>query len=304
MWRLGPKKLRILCYHGICADALEGEPWVPDYFVTQSAFERQLQYLQRHADLLPLSQAVACLKDGSLSPRCVSITFDDGYANNLELAYPLLKKYRAPATVFLASAYVESGEIFPFLKLKLIELSGRVGGKSSWPPPLEYPSYPLDLVVQSAAPWWAEIRAHLSEDQHRTLRSMNIEEVKSADLEWIEFGAHGHTHCILKNESRERRREEIQTSIDKVRQWIGRPVRLFSYPNGERGDFDESDKDVLRASGIQAAVTGIGGANTSDSDLLELRRYPVGLWHDESVFPAEITGFRNALLTARRRLAS
>jgi len=50
--------------------------------------------------------------------RSVAITFDDGHANNLHLAYPMLQKYQLPATIFLSSAYVESGEMYPFLKLK------------------------------------------------------------------------------------------------------------------------------------------------------------------------------------------
>ena len=304
VWRLRPKQLRILCYHGICADSLAGEPWVPSYFVTQSAFERQLQYLQRHANLLHLSQAVACLRDGSLPPRCVSITFDDGYANNLELAYPLLKKYQAPATVFLASAYMESGEIFPFLKLKLIKLSGRDGCEPSLPPPLDYKANPLDLVVQRAKPHWERLAPHLSDYQRRTLRPLTVEEVQLADPRLIEFGAHSHTHCILTNESRLRRREEILTSIDKVEQFTGRRVLLFSYPNGQREDFDELDKEVLRSRGIEAAVSGMAGANDGRADALELRRFPVGMYHGDAGFRAEVAGFRAALLAVRGRLES
>jgi len=126
VWKLDPSRLRILCYHGICEDRLSKEAWVPRFFVTASAFEKHLQYLRHNARVLPLREAVTRLRDGSLPPRCVSLTFDDGYANNLELAYPLLRKYDTPATIFLSSSYMESGDFFPFLKLKLIQLDGRV----------------------------------------------------------------------------------------------------------------------------------------------------------------------------------
>jgi peptidoglycan/xylan/chitin deacetylase (PgdA/CDA1 family) len=300
MWAIRSRRLSILCYHGICEDRLAAEAWVPGYFVAESAFERQLRYLQRSACVLALSEAVARLADGSLPPRSVSITFDDGYANNLSLAYPLLEKYQMPATVFLSSAYIESGDMYPFLKLHLIRLSGVTGGSRA----PSYKSDPIDVVVQWSGCWWSEVEKGLTGDQRSTLRPLTIGEVETADSRLIEFGAHSHTHCILKNERRERRQEEIRSSIDKVAHWTGRPVRLFSYPNGELGDFGAVDKEELRAKGIQAAVTGIGGANGRSADMLELKRYPVGLYHDSAGFQAEVTGFRSAVLAASKGLAS
>src|ERR1017187_5153905 len=88
LWKLDARRLRILCYHGICEDRLAKEAWVPLYFVTRSAFEKQLQYLRRNAHVLPLEEAVARLRSGTLPARCVCLTFDDGYANNLDVAYP------------------------------------------------------------------------------------------------------------------------------------------------------------------------------------------------------------------------
>src|SRR6266571_4093146 len=93
VWKLSSDRLRILCYHGVCDDSVARESWVPSYFVTRSAFEFQLQYLRRWASVLPLSEAVRRLRAGSLPPHAVSITFDDGYANNVHLALPLLERY-------------------------------------------------------------------------------------------------------------------------------------------------------------------------------------------------------------------
>jgi len=296
MWAIRPHLLTILCYHGVCEDRLAGNAWVPGYFVTRSAFERQLQYLQRNARVLPLGEATAHLANGSLPPRSVSLTFDDGYANNLFLAYPLLREYGMPATIFLSSAYIESGELYPFLKLHLIRLSKISVGH---PTPV-YKTDPLDTVVKWAARWWPEVEGKLTVDQCTSLRPLTVAEVRASDPHLIEFGAHSHTHCILNNETRERRREEIRSSLDRIAQWTGRPVRLFSYPNGERGDFGETDKEALRARSIQAAVTGISGANGRRSEMLELKRYPVGMFHDAAGFEAEVTGFRNAILAASK----
>jgi len=302
VWKLDANRLRILCYHGLCDDRLVKEAWIPGYFVGASAFEEQLRYLRCHAQVLPLREAVERLRDGSLPPRSVSLTFDDGYANNLEAAYPLLRKYGMPATIFLATSYVESGELFPFLKLKLIQLHRQAASGAT--KLVDYKSAPLDEVEQSAVPWWGQVKESLTDDHFRTLRPLTIEEIRHADPALIEFGAHSHTHCILKNESDQRRREEIETSVSKVTQWTGRPSRLFSYPNGQRGDFGEVDRQARRAVGVQAAVTGIGGANDSRTEVLGLRRYPVSLYHDDAGFRAEVTGFRSAVLAATGRRTS
>ncbi len=299
VWRLSAGRLRILCYHGVCLDRLASEPWVPGYFVAESAFEEQLQYMQRNASVLPLCEAVTRLREGSLPPRAVSITFDDGYANNLYLAHPLLQKYRMHATVFLSSAYIQSGELYPFLKLKLIRQYVR-----SAVPLLDYKSNPLDLVMHSAEQSWMEVKPLLTDDQCQTLRPLNKDELRKADPRVIEFGAHGHTHCILRNESPDRRREEIRLSVRKVQEWTGRPARLFSYPNGEPGDFGEVDKEALRAEGIQAAVSGIGGSNTKPFDPLALRRYPLTMNHDKHRFRAEIAGLRSVVQSVSRRLSA
>jgi hypothetical protein len=75
---------------------------------------------------------------------------------------------------------------------------------------------------------------------------------------------------------------------------MGRPVRLFAYPNGQRRDFGPCDQETLRVEGIEAAVTGIAGANSAGADVLALRRYPVGMYHDELGFRAELSGIRSA----------
>jgi peptidoglycan/xylan/chitin deacetylase (PgdA/CDA1 family) len=243
-------------------------------------------------------EAMLRLRAGTLPPRSVCITFDDGYANNLQLAYPVLTKYRLPATIFLSSAYVESGEFFPFIRLKLIQL--RLGHSVVQSLP-DYKSSPLDLVLESTRRWWKNVETELTEDQRETLRPLSITETSAFDPNLIELGGHSHTHCILRNENETRRYEEIAACLQRIAQWTGRPVRLFAYPNGQRGDFGPFDKEVLRSQGVNVAVTGIGGNNGPADDPFEMKRYPVGLYHDPDGFRTELSGLRSALLHINRK---
>jgi peptidoglycan/xylan/chitin deacetylase (PgdA/CDA1 family) len=238
-----------------------------------------------------LTESVERLQTGSLPRGAVSITFDDGYANNVAIAAPLLAKYGMTATVFLSSAYIESGAWYPFLQLKML----RLGDKSLQLP--EYKSSPVDDVLRAAGAHWPAVEGRLTSDQRESLRPLSVAEVRAADFQTIDFGAHSHTHGIPRNEHPERRRAEVLTSVRKVAEWTGRPVAAYSYPNGGRGDFGDIEKEALRAAGVPIAVSGIAGANRWPCDPLELKRYPLTLHHDSSRFRAEVTGFRTLLLS-------
>ena len=302
VWRLASRRLRILAYHGICDDELARERWVPPYFVTRSAFDAQLAYLKQHACVLPLSEAVARLRGHDLPARAVSITFDDGYANNLYAAYPILKKYGIPATIFLATAYMDSGELFPFDRVQLIEhlMRGHATAHREAPSLRDYETAPLDDVRRRIDDWWHRWGSPLTADQVTTLRPLRRDEMAGFSGGLVEFGAHTHSHCILRNETEARRRAEIRESILRVADLTGRTPTLFSYPNGKPTDFGEDDKQVLRGARIAAAVTTTAGSNRRDRDLLELRRYSVGLLHTPQSFAAALTGVQTLLGIARR----
>lgn len=296
VYRATPDRLRILNYHAVCEDRFAQQGWVPPYFVTRSAFESQLAYLQRHTCVLPLDEAVARLRDKNLPKRCVAITFDDGYANNLHVALPLLQKYKLPATIFLTTGYIESGTLFHYDRIQLIRfLQGRTLNDDKEDFWFGYGTQPLDAVLEHVQVEWSKVESRLSPEQRDTLRPLSLDELLAFDPKLVDFGSHTDRHPILSAESSAVREWEISTSIQKLKQWTGRSVRLFSYPNGDPGDFGELDKQVLRARGVEAAFSTIAGTNQPGGDLYELRRYGVGLNHSISSFIAELTGFRTFL---------
>jgi len=96
------KGARVLSYHGI-----QDHPTNP-YAVSTHDFFLQMQHLARYFTPLPLDQLVGQLKNGSaIPPRAIAVTFDDGYRDIYDKAYPILKVFAIPATVFLPVAFVE-----------------------------------------------------------------------------------------------------------------------------------------------------------------------------------------------------
>ncbi|WP_259014618.1 polysaccharide deacetylase family protein [Emticicia fluvialis] len=92
----------VLMYHKVSPEHAD------DLTVTTAQLEAHLQYLQANGyHILPMQRLLTYVTTGEALPaKPVFITFDDGYLNNLHYAYPLLQKYKAPATIFLPTAYI------------------------------------------------------------------------------------------------------------------------------------------------------------------------------------------------------
>lgn len=95
--------------------------------VTNQHFQNQLRFVRRWFRIVSLPEAITLLEEKTLSEDCVVITFDDGYLDNYTVAFPLLRRFNAPATVFLIAGLVGTSE-FPWYdkcREHLISLEGR-----------------------------------------------------------------------------------------------------------------------------------------------------------------------------------
>jgi peptidoglycan/xylan/chitin deacetylase (PgdA/CDA1 family) len=139
-------------YHRVAAERLD--PW--RLCVSPRHFEEQLDALRRHARILPLLELQRRIVDGSAEPGSVAITFDDGYADNLLAAAPLLERHDAPATVFVATGYLGGAREFWWDELdRLLLEPGRLPRAVT----LELPDGPHRLDLGSAARAGAEALA-------------------------------------------------------------------------------------------------------------------------------------------------
>src|SRR5215831_728021 len=100
--------LIVLIFHRVLRERDPLLPSEPD----ATAFIALVRLLAENFNVLPLSDAVARLYDGRLPHRAVCITFDDGYANNHDIALPILAARNLPATVFVAPAFLNGGRMF------------------------------------------------------------------------------------------------------------------------------------------------------------------------------------------------
>lgn len=249
------------------------------------AFTEHVEYLARNYEVVPLSVLTDGLRTGRLPRRAVSLTFDDGYRNNLVLAYPVLHRHRVPATVFVTAGLV--GTRRWMWSNELIEMSLRYGmapvGMASGD------SLFSALLQAELAPWMraeaaieyllrigpakreqvmTRLRERFPVEPDDENRFLSWDEVRALKAGGIEIGSHTMTHPVLPDLSPAQVEKELSASRNEIADKVGEAPTLFCYPHGS---FSAPVKQITgRYYG--AAVSTIPGENTPSTDPLELRR--------------------------------
>ena len=223
-----------------------------------------MDYLSAHCQVVPPEQLIGWLREGhGLPRRCVSITFDDGYADNYAHALPILRRHGFPATIFLTTGFVggQSGlfwwdEICRWRAagVRSVEVEGlgrrRLATLAQRDQLLAaMKRLPMDEIVRRVRD--VSTRLGLRPDSRAAGDFMTWEQVREMQKQGISFGAHTVSHCLLPVESAQRRSLEIRQSRADVERETGRPCTLFCYPNGA---VDAPTESEARAAGFEAAM--------------------------------------------------
>ncbi|WP_229507805.1 polysaccharide deacetylase family protein [Massilia sp. Dwa41.01b] len=246
-----------------------------------------MELLARCFNVLPLRDALAAIDAGTVPPRAVCITFDDGYRSVHDLALPVLRRLKLPATVFVSSGYVnghtmwndsivEAVETLPEQELDLAEFGLGVYSLRSMPERAatlgrltEASKY---LPPQERSRLVGRLQTLVGERAAEGLM-LTPEMVVNLDRHGIEIGAHTVTHPILTSLDEAAAQQEISDSKRELEAIVGKEVALFAYPNGKVGkDFDARHVAMVRAAGFQAAFTTAVGAITRRHDRYQLPR--------------------------------
>lgn len=278
-------RLSILIYHRVLADT---DPIFPNEATTAS-FEQQMTMLQSVFNVLPLHEAVTRLKAGTLPARAACITFDDGYADNLTLATPILKKHGLHATFFIATAYLNGGRMFndtviesirhsPLRTLNLDELGlgsfditnneTKAHAIGQILPHVKY--LPLDVREQTVARI-AELAQSgpLPDDL-----MMTTGQLKTLHAAGMEIGGHTSRHPILAKLDANAVRKEIAAGKEFLEQTLNTRLRLFAYPNGKPvADYLPEQAAIVRELGFDAAVSTQWGSAAQSGDMFQLPRF-------------------------------
>jgi peptidoglycan/xylan/chitin deacetylase (PgdA/CDA1 family) len=278
-------RLPILLFHRVrpIADTL-----FPDE-IDAERFDRLMALIARSFNVVTLGEALSSIRRGALPPRSLVVTFDDGYADNEEVALPILARYGLAATFFVASGFLDGGlmwndsvienirgcrresidlQSFGLGRCEVVTTSQRRAivdallGALKYLPPIQREEAVQRLCECAGSP-----------SLPRRLM-MSSEQVRNLCRQGMEIGAHTIHHPILARLDPMQAEAEIRDGRESLRRITDGPVDVMAYPNGQpTRDFDAVHVAIVKRLGFQGAVTTAVGAAGLDDDLFQLPRF-------------------------------
>jgi len=285
----------ILMYHRVLRHVdPHGINVQPGMYVTSRTFERQISFLASTHQILPLEELIGKANRNESMGGCCAITFDDGWRDNYTEAFPLLEKYRVPATVFLATSFIGTNRLFwPEEICWLLEHQHTLKNKPVDDPVAvqifkreikEYRSETrdkfLDNIITSMKRRSPVERNQVldyyrkcstgSDISRQMLNWEEVDEMQSSGL--ITFGAHTVKHELLDQLPLSDVRTEIFQSKTDIEQKLGVNVTTFSYPNG---NYTEDIVKMLNEFDFAGAVTTRKGFLGHQTPRMEIPRIAI-----------------------------
>ena len=284
-------RLNVLIFHRVLR---EPDPLFPDE-VDAARFDEMLGWLKSWFKVLPLDEAARRLQDGSLPARAAALSFDDGYADNHDVALPLLQKHGLPCSFFVATGFLDGGRMWndtlieavrrsdrPMLDLRglqgvqgedlgqhaLGDTAGRRAALGKLIERVKYlPPEPRLACVNAIA--------ERAEVDLPTDLMMSSEKVRGLRRAGMQIGAHTVSHPILAKLDAQQAADEMGRSRDALQALLGEKVGLFAYPNGRPGTdyLPEVHPAIARELGFDAAVSTRWAAARRGEDVFQIPRF-------------------------------
>ena len=261
--------------------------------IGQHSFESLLIYLQHQFECIPLNQLFTALAPAS-KPRLV-MTFDDGWSDNFYHAYPLLKKYQMPASIFLSTDLIDSPKKFWWEAIgEYLWQADDALKKSLFAKKLQQLNHPIPTCIflnpalsqerslrlqvflhrlKNLSPQNLESIVQLipPSQTHDTLTWEQVREMEASGL--ITFGPHGAAHHILTSLTPEELVADIERSKAALALHCQSPLKVYCYPNG---NYNQAVVDAVTSAGYRAALTTEPGLVANNRSPFNLPRIDVG----------------------------
>jgi peptidoglycan/xylan/chitin deacetylase (PgdA/CDA1 family) len=295
----------VLNYHRI--GHITNMPFLRDAIsATPADFDRQLAFLARHTDVISGDDLPHVLRTGR--GRHILITFDDGYLDNYELAFPLLQRHGLTATFFICTGLLDDRGLAWWDEISwMVRTSTRLElPVSSWfetpitlaedrEPAIKavidrYRALPGDQTaafLNHVAEATGTSRATPSLSRNLWMTWDHVREMRAAGMT---IGAHTITHPILSRLPAECQLEEIAGSRARVGVEIGESPKLFAYPVGKPYTFNTDTRAALQSAGFSHAFSFYGGHQPfAPLDPYDVRRTHIDWRTTMPVFQAMVT---------------
>jgi peptidoglycan/xylan/chitin deacetylase (PgdA/CDA1 family) len=293
---LPPNRGMILLYHRITD--VEGD--MNSISISPENFNLQVEWLTKSFNVISLIEMIDGLKKKNLPKNSIAITFDDGYADNLINAKPILERHHAPATIFVSTGPMESQQEFWWTELERIIFEKQNSEQTlTFTARGQIHQFPVDTLANKKISYkkanfilkrythtereaiitslkaWAGIPL-TARPSHRPMTPTEVREIINNGL--IDVGAHTVTHCSLAHETNDIQLKEMSDSKNMLEMITGRPVRCFAYPFGQSDDISPTSASLAVRAGFDCAITTYSGNVKPKTNLFMIPRWVIHNW--------------------------
>jgi peptidoglycan/xylan/chitin deacetylase (PgdA/CDA1 family) len=300
---------------------------IPGNAVTESQLDRMVKCIRRSGwEIVPLESVPRLLADAS-KPRFACLTFDDGFADNLQVAAPLLRAAGAPFAVFpvvdfIARTRVPDQELLEWLVLRADRLELRLADGTALREATRSPEekqaafHKLMALVWQKAPGLGEALASaargldLSVDDFMNETFMTWDQLRQlAGMPGVTIGTHSLSHRPLASLDTQQAFEELARPRELLAQTLGVPVTCTAYPYGSKKECGAREYDLARKAGYTVGLTTRAGNLYGEHarELLSLPRVTISMVPHASsdrFIRTSLRGIRNAVMNRLRRKAA
>ncbi|MGB8013333.1 MAG: polysaccharide deacetylase family protein [Terriglobales bacterium] len=280
----------VLMYHSVVEDPAQTANTIR---ISQSraSFESQMSALARRFNPVSMEQITEFAAAGRRLPRRpVAVTFDDGFADNYDVALPILRRYGIPATFYILVDAVETGTSPWYVRLTFAFRTTTVG---EWKHPENGRTFQLGRADDKNAALnmaWDEGAARAGGAQEQFVRQienslqvnpldarlmMNWDQVRALKKAGHIIGGHTLSHPNLAHIAEEEARREIRGCKERLEEKLGEPIEHFSYPHPALNpQWTPQTLDITREAGFRSAVLTTPGTVLPGDQPLSLKRIP------------------------------
>jgi peptidoglycan/xylan/chitin deacetylase (PgdA/CDA1 family) len=321
LWRVATplrSGLRILAYHRVLDYDAKNFPF-DEAVVSAScdAFYQQMKFVRSNFEVISFADLLECEQSGRRFPqRGLIITFDDGYGDNYTHAFPILKEFNLPATIFLVTGHIGTSKlfwwdvvayaikhtplaekVFPDISHQNLRLVDKRDEAFAIQMILGWIKHvPDDICRKFVEKLPGELQVEMSDEVGKGLL-LTWDEVKEMANHRIEFGSHTVTHPILANVSEARLHWEISESKKMIEQHVGKETIVMAYPVGRKSKFRLTAQEAVAKHGFRYAVSYEEGAVAQKSyNRFAIPRIHVETEYTKRLFRANLM-FPNLMLS-------
>jgi len=262
--------------------------------LTEKKFLYYIKNIRKNYNILSLKEIIFSIKNNLVLPvNTCAITFDDGFENNYSIVAPILNDFKIPATFFFSTDFVENNTMswidkieycfekkkilvlkLPWLKKKITIKNNktkfstlnsiRKNVKSNL-------SYKENDIVASI---FKQCDLDLIDESNLDIdKKINWKQIKiMSENKLFDIGGHNHNHLSFGSLTKKQINYEIKTCVNLFKKRLGVSLKYYSYPEGQKFDFNEFVIKQLKKNNIKFCPTAINGINNENTDFFKLRR--------------------------------